>query len=104
MQLNINFHDASSRVDLLERKLTRVVVHACCKCKRLASACTFTSQICRTQLKYLPQLWQRDNVSRTDDEVITWLLVSGQMPPLARVAAIVLTDSQFTSKEHNCQV
>ena len=49
----------------------------------------------------MPQECMRDNVSRTDGALITLSPVIGQIPPLARVAAITAPESAVISTEHN---
>lgn len=51
---------------------------------------------------YIPQECMRLSVFRTASELRTRSPVIGQIPPLARVAAIMLPDSQVTSMEQSC--
>lgn len=46
----------------------------------------------------------RDKTSRTESDLSTWSPVVGQIPPLARVAAITDTLSQSTSIEQHLEV
>lgn len=50
---------------------------------------------------YMPQECMRLRVLRTASALSTLSPVMGQMPPLARVAAMTLPDSQVTSTEHS---
>lgn len=50
---------------------------------------------------YMPQECMRLRVFRTASALSTLSPVMGQMPPLARVAAMTLPDSQVTSTEHS---
>lgn len=50
---------------------------------------------------YMPQECMRLRVLRTASALRTLSPVMGQMPPLARVAAMTLPDSQVTSTEHS---
>jgi len=51
---------------------------------------------------YMPQECMRLRVLRTASALSTLSPVMGQIPPLARVAAMTLPDSQVTSTEHSC--
>lgn len=50
---------------------------------------------------YMPQECMRLRVLRTASALSTLSPVMGQIPPLARVAAMTLPDSQVTSTEHS---
>ena len=50
----------------------------------------------------MPQDSMRDRVSRIQYGSRTLSSVMGQMPPLARVAAITAAESHVTSTEHSC--
>jgi hypothetical protein len=50
---------------------------------------------------YMPQLYISDLTCSTFSGLSTVLLVMGQTPPLARVAATTLALSQFSSKEQS---
>ena len=51
----------------------------------------------------MPQLCMSDRQFLTASPDKTSSPVSGQMPPLARVAAMTEADSAVTSIEHNCE-
>ena len=50
----------------------------------------------------MPHDSMRDRVSRIQYGSRTLSSVMGQMPPLARVAAITAAESHVTSTEHSC--
>lgn len=50
---------------------------------------------------YMPQECMRLRVLRTASALRTLSPVMGQIPPLARVAAMTLPDSQVTATEHS---